>query len=138
MADGGVGGGVRRQIISVFGNEMEERDNLAVRLVPELEKRFKEIEFRVSDPTETLEPPSDPWVILDVGMGIEEVVVIEDLGDLDFVKGQSVHDYDVYMELRLKEKLGKLPKIKIILVPADWKEKPALRALVVVLKKIVC
>jgi hypothetical protein len=126
----------RKKVVSVFGNEMEEQDNLAVRLVPELEKRFKEIEFRISDPTETLEPPSDPWVILDVGMGIEEVVVIEDLGDLDFVKGQSVHDYDVYMELRLKEKLGKLPKIKILLIPSHMPKIDALRAVVAELNRL--
>jgi hypothetical protein len=52
-------------------------------------------------------------------MGIEEVVVIEDLAQLDYVRGQSVHDYDVYMELRLKEKLGELPKLRIILLPSE-------------------
>lgn len=112
--------------ITVFGNEVEGKDSLAVRLVPELKKRFKKINFQISDPTENVEPPSDPWIIIDVAVGINEVVVVEDLKKLDYVKGSSVHDYDVYMDLRLREKLGQLPSIKIILVPNDWDEKRAL------------
>lgn len=128
---------MKKRVVHVFGNELEEQDNLVVRLVPELRHRFKQVAFRISDPTESLEPSGDPWIILDVGMGIEEVVVVEDLDDLDSVKGQSVHDYDVYMELRLKEKLGKLPKVKIIIVPYRWQEKPALAALVSILSRFV-
>ena len=80
------------------------------------------------DPTENLEPPGDPWIILDVGMGIDEVVVVEDLKHLDRVKGQSVHDYDVYMELRLKEKLGQLPNVKVIIVPYDMSKDDAINS----------
>ena len=118
-----------QQVITVFGNETEVNDNLAVRLVPELKKKLPNIEFRIEDPTESLEPPSDPWIILDVGVGIDEVVVIEDLKKLDYVKGSSVHDYDVYMDLRLREKLGQLPKIKIILIPNNWAVRRAVEAL---------
>jgi hypothetical protein len=114
------------QIITVFGNETEEKDSLAVRLMPGLRKLFPSITFEVADPTENIEPPSDPWIILDVGMGIENVVVIEDLNQLDQVKGQSVHDYDVYMDLRLREKIGLLPNVKIILVPFEWEKERAI------------
>ena len=103
--------------VTVFGNPIEPQDNLAVKLVPELERRFKKIEFRIEDPTESLEPAGDPWVILDVAQGINEVTVIDNLNDLEGVRGSGAHDYDVYMELRLKEKLGQLPKIIIILLP---------------------
>jgi Ni,Fe-hydrogenase maturation factor len=108
-----------QKVVTVFGNEVYEPDSLAVRLVPELQKVLPEYEFQVMDPTETMEPPSDPWIILDVGMGIDEVVVIDNLSQLEQVKGQSVHDFDVYMELKLQEKLGKLPRIQLILVPED-------------------
>jgi hypothetical protein len=120
-------------IVTVFGNPTEILDNLAVSLVLDLQKRFPEIDFQIMDPTENLEPPSDPWIILDVGMGIEDVVVVEDLAQLELVKGQSVHDFDVYMELRLKEKLGKLPKIKIILVPMGMEKIQAREAVVRIL-----
>jgi hypothetical protein len=117
----------RKLIVSVFGNEVEEKDNLVVRLVPQLKKLLPQLDFHIADPTENIKPPSDPWIILDVGMGIDEVVVIEDLKQLDYVKGQSVHDYDVYMDLRLREKVGQLPKMKIILVPYEWEEERAIK-----------
>jgi len=114
--------------VTVFGNPIEPTDNLAVKLVPELERRFKNIEFKIEDPTESLEPAGDPWIILDVAQGIEDVTVIDNLKDLERVRGTGAHDYDVYMELRLKEKLGQLPKLKIILVPSDGDEEKALEA----------
>jgi hypothetical protein len=113
-------------IVTMFGNETEPQDNLAVKLVPQLKKRMANIEWRIEDPTESLEPPSDPWIILDVGLGIDKVTVVDDLKNLDYVKGLSVHDYDVYLDLRLKEKLGKLPKIRIILVPNTMNAKRAI------------
>lgn len=125
---------MKNKTVTVFGNEVDERDSLAVRLIPKLKKYLPEIDFVVADPTESLEPPSDPWVILDVGMGINEVVVIEDLNELDYVKGQSVHDFDVYMELRLKEKLGELPKIKVIIVPMGMDEEKTADKIAAILK----
>lgn len=114
-------------IITVFGNPVEPRDSVAVRLVPELKKRFKNIDFRIKDPTESLEPPSDPWIILDVAQGIDEVTVIEDLKDLEEIHGDSVHDYDVYLELKLKEKIGQLPRTKLILLPINMRSERALK-----------
>lgn len=126
-------GKMKRQVVTVFGNEIDAKDNLVVRLVPTLRTRMKNIEWRIEDPTESLEPAGDPWVILDVGVGIKEVVVIEDLKELDYVKGSSVHDFDVYMELKLRQKLGQLPKIKIILIPNQWEEEKTFEALVRIL-----
>lgn len=113
-------------VVIVFGNPVEPKDSLAVRLVPELKKKFPKIEFRIEDPTESLEPTGDPWVILDVAEGIDKVTVIDNLKDLEQIHGDSVHDYDVYMELRLKEKLGQLTKIKLILLPVDMHHERAL------------
>ena len=121
---------MKKQIITVFGNETEAKDNLAVRLVPDLQRRFPKIEFRINDPTESLEPPSDLWIILDVGQGIKEVTVVTGLKQLDYVKGSSVHDFDVYLELKLKEKLGKLRKICLILLPHDMEAQTAYKQVV--------
>lgn len=112
--------------ITVFGNEIELKDNLAVRLVPRLSKKFGKIKFIIQDPTESLEPVSKPWVILDTAVGIDRVVMVKKLTELDRVKGSSVHDFDVYMDLRLKEKLGRLPKVIIILIPYTYPENKAL------------
>jgi hypothetical protein len=117
-----------KRTITVFGNAEEPQDNLAVKLLPELKRRFRMIDFRIEDPTESLEPSGDPWIIIDVAQGINEVTVIDKLKDLEGMRGSSAHDYDVYMELRLKEKLGQLPKLKIILVPSDGDEENFLEA----------
>jgi hypothetical protein len=107
----------KKVVISVFGNELDEQDNTALLLLPKLKKLYPRISFEVQDPTESLEPSGDPWLILDTAIGIDHVTVVEDLNDLEFVKGSSVHDFDVYMELRLRAKIEKLPALKIILVP---------------------
>jgi hypothetical protein len=112
--------------ITVFGNELEDHDNLAVKLVPSLTKQFPQLKFVIQDPTENIEPPKEEWIILDVGIGISEVVIITKLSQLEQVKGSSVHDYDVYMDLRLREKLGQLPNLKIILIPNDGEIKSVL------------
>jgi hypothetical protein len=106
--------------ITVFGNELEPKDSLAVQLVPTLQKKFPDIGFVISDPTESLEPMGNPWIILDVAQDINDITIITDLKDLDQVPGSSAHDYDVYLDLRLKEKLGELPPLKLILVPNTW------------------
>lgn len=103
--------------ISVFGNELDEHDNTAIQLIPKLKQHFPQIEFVIQDPTESLEPLGDPWVIIDTAIGIDHVIMIDSLDDLEYVKGSSVHDFDVYMDLRLQAKLHPLPKLKIILIP---------------------
>lgn len=110
------------QIISVFGNELDDHDNTALQVLPLLKAQFPNIDFLIQDPTESIEPPADPWIILDTAIGIDHVITVEDLNDLEFVKGSSVHDFDVYMELRLQAKIKQMPKLKIILVPQGDEE----------------
>jgi hypothetical protein len=104
-------------IVTVFGNETEPNDSIALEIVPKLKMRFPTITFVIQDPTESIEPAGNPWIILDTAIGIDHVELVESLDDLEQVKGSSVHDFDVYMELRLQAKLKPLPKLKIILVP---------------------
>lgn len=108
---------MKKITVSVFGNEIDSHDNTALLCLPELKEKLPNIEFLVQDPTESLEPTGDPWIILDTANGIDHVMTIDSLNDLEYVKGTSVHDFDVYMELRLRAKLAPLPKLKIILVP---------------------
>lgn len=114
------------KVVTVFGNIVEEKDNLVVGLLAELKQRLIDVDFVVADPTEDLEPPTDPWIILDVGMGIDSVIVVDDLQQLEQIPGQSVHDFDVYLELRLREKIGRLPDIRIVIVPFDMDQRQAL------------
>jgi hypothetical protein len=123
--------------ITVFGNPIEPQDSLAVKLVPQLRQQYPEIEFQIADPTESLEPTGNPWIIIDVAIGINKVTVIEDLKDLEPLMGSGAHDYDVYMELRLKEKLGQLPAVKLLLIPAIWTTRQAIKNVVMTIKKII-
>ena len=104
-------------IVSVFGNETEALDNTALKLLPFLRKKLPHITFLIQDPTESIDSTGDPWIILDTAIGIDHVELVESLDDLEMVKGSSVHDFDVYMELRLQAKLKPLPKLAIILIP---------------------
>lgn len=102
--------------ISVLGNPDLKEDNAAIRLIPELKKKYPEAEIKVEDPAEGLKPVDD-WIIVDVCQGIKEVMVIEDLDKFESLRRVSVHDYEVAMELKLLKKLGKIKKLKIICVP---------------------
>jgi len=103
--------------VSVFGNEIDDHDNTAIQLLPLLRKALPQVDFQVQDPTESIEPAGNPWIIIDTAIGLDHVTMIDSLDELEFVKGSSVHDFDVYMELRLQAKLHPLPTLAIILVP---------------------
>ncbi len=108
---------MKKTLISVFGNEIDPADNTAVACLPFLKQKLPDIEFMLQDPTESLTPLGDPWIIVDTAIGIEHATMISSLDDLEHVKGSSVHDFDVYMDLRLRQKIEKLPDLRIILVP---------------------
>lgn len=114
--------------IYVFGNPIVKKDCLPLKLLPELEKRFPDIEFVVADPSETLNPSDDQWWILDSAEGIDDVVVLQDLSQIEIPKRFSAHDYDLSLDLKLLEKLGRLGKLKIIAIPQAMAEKEALLA----------
>lgn len=123
--------------VSVFGNPDIVEDNLAVKLVPGLRKKFPKIEFLVEDPSEGLKPPKDGvWVILDVAKGIDEVKVFSDLSKLETDRKTSLHDYDVATEIKLLRKIGKVEIVRIIAIPIGMKNEKALREIVNNLKKI--
>ena len=114
-------------------------------MVPELAKKFPEIEFRVEDPSEGLKPPDEGWwVILDVAKptspkataGQGEIMVFEDLNKLVTEKRVSLHDYDVSMELKLLKRIGKVNKLKIVAVPMEMGTKEAFRKIVRILEEI--
>ena len=107
----------KKYVISVFGNEVDNHDNTVIQLVPLLRVTFPQVNFLIQDPTESIEPAGDPWIILDTAIGIDHVTLVTSLGDLEHVKGASVHDFDVYMDLRLRAKISPLPALFIILVP---------------------
>jgi len=139
--------------VSVFGNADLKEDSLVVEMVPVLRKEFPEVEFKIEDPSEGLNPPScraclpamqnlarqapELWVILDVGKGVNGVKVFDDLGKLVDERRVSLHDYDVAMELKLLRKIGRVGKVKIIVAEMGMEREKAERAVIAELKKLV-
>lgn len=130
--------------IFVLGNPDLEGDDVAVRLMPRLKKQFPEIEFKHIDPLEGLgENPicrtsddrriydkksdqknNERIVIIDAVKGISKVKRFDDLAQfVSTHKRLTMHDFDLYDELILLQKLKKLPKIAIIGLPWGVSEK---------------
>lgn len=111
--------------IFVFGNPDMETDSLPLKILPQLEKELPEIDFQIKDPNEEFEIPEE-FVILDTVHGIDNVQVFSDLKSFSNHPHVSLHDFDLWSELRYLEKLGKLKKIKIIGIPPNISQKEAL------------
>lgn len=105
--------------ISVFGNPDLDKDNAAIKLIPQLKKQYPQAEIVVEDPAEGLKPAAD-WLIVDVCQGIKKLTVFRDLNQFEAKRRVSVHDYGLAMELKLLKKLGKIKKLKIMAVPVDF------------------
>jgi len=121
--------------VFVFGNADLPEDNLPIRLVSELQKKFPHIQFLVQDPNEEWEVP-EKLVVLDTVVGIKEVQVFDDLTKFQPPPRISMHDFDAYANLRLLQKLGKLKHITIIGISPLVKERLALRKVAFLLDKI--
>ncbi|OGJ21352.1 hypothetical protein A3K73_01255 [Candidatus Pacearchaeota archaeon RBG_13_36_9] len=116
--------GINMKIL-VFGNPLEEKDSLALKIVPRLRKEFPQAEFKEFDPTENLEAEikDGKLRILDVVQGINQVMVIKDIEQLKQDKIYSMHDFDLGFNLKLLKKIGKLKEVEIIGVPQEMREK---------------
>jgi len=125
--------------VLVFGNALVKQDNLALRLIPKLQKAFPEIEFKDFDPTENLEDEilGFKLKILDVVEGIDKVIKITDLNQLRTDKVYSMHDFDLGFNLKLLEKIGKLKEVEIIGLPQNMSESKALREIMEMLQKSI-
>jgi len=130
--------------IFVFGNPDLAGDNIALRILPKLRKKIPLIQFIHKDPLEnwTLdnEDPSgrrlndrqicdqeskkEKIIIIDAVKGISKVTMFDGLENFTAAhKRMTMHDFDLYDELALLQKLKKLPKVAIIGIPWGESEK---------------
>lgn len=109
--------------VLVFGNPLLKEDSLPLRLLPELRKRFRDIEFVVADPNDFDHAAE---LIIDTAKGLKGVVVIDDIGKLETGKVLSMHEMDLGQMLKLAAAAGLSKGVKIIAVPADASPKSAL------------
>ena len=103
--------------IFVFGNDIFPGDSTAVQLIPVLSKHFNKIDFIHADPTENWYKEEKELTILDTVVGIDNVTVFQSLDEFEEQARVTPHDYDVYVDLHLLMKIGKVKKLTIIGIP---------------------
>ena len=121
--------------IYVFGNPDLSADSLPLQILPELQKRFPQLQFEIKDPNEEWDSP-EILTIIDTVEGIEKVSVFDDLTKFAAAPRLTLHDFDALANLRYLQKLGTLKKIKIIGIPAKMRLDEALAAVSTELNKI--
>jgi Ni,Fe-hydrogenase maturation factor len=113
--------------IYVFGNPDLKMDSLPIRILPELRRKFPQIEFEIKDPNEEWENLPEELVIIDTTIGIEKITIFDSLEKFAPAPRVSMHDFDTLANLRYLKKLGKIKKVKIIGIPYDIKKSEAIK-----------
>ena len=103
--------------VYVFGNASSPSDSIPLKLLPALQKQFPTINFVHVDPTENWYKGEKQLVILDTVVGIQKPTIFNSLDAFDKQADITPHDYDVYMDLKLLQKIEKIQKITIIGIP---------------------
>lgn len=113
--------------IYIFGNPDLKFDSLPIKILPKLQKKFPAIKFKIKDPNEEWDFSEEYLYIIDTVVGIKKVAVFSDISIFKKSPAISLHDFDLYADLILMKKLGKLPanRIKIIGIPPDYNKEKA-------------
>lgn len=107
-----------KKVIFVAGNPLIEQDSLALRVAEKLKGKIRGIEFREIESLDALqEKEKRNLCIMDVCVGIKKVQLIESVNELQTAQPFSAHDFDLAMQLKVLQKMGKLGKVKIIAIP---------------------
>lgn len=109
-----------KKIIYLVGNLLVEEDSLPIKLKPELQKAFPDVEFREYDPTEDLPEDSEDLIIIDTVEGLKEPRVFDDIDAFASQTAYSMHDFDLGWALKLYKKLRMFKTIKIIGIPLNF------------------
>ena len=110
-----------KKVIFVAGNPLIEQDSLALQVAEKLKGKIRGIEFREIESLDALqEKEKQNLCIMDVAAGIKKVQLSQDIEKLQTKQPISGHDFDLAMQLRLLQKIGKLGKVEIIAVPENY------------------
>lgn len=112
-----------RQKIYCPGNPLLSEDSLPILLKGKLSAKFPQFEFVEFDPTEDEINDTYP-VFIDSVLGINKIIILTNLDNIEASPRNSVHDYDLMVELLLLKKLKKIKGFTIIGVPAPIKSGP--------------
>lgn len=123
--------------IYVFGNPLLSFDSMPIKLIPELEKKFPQIEFVSKDPNENLKPINKKLIIIDTIANTNKVVIVNDLNKIRTNKIYSAHDFDLGLNIRILQKIGELEKVTILGIPPEIKKRKAILELSDLIKKYI-
>lgn len=124
-----------KRTVYVLGNPILKQDAIPVKLLPILRKQFPNIQFVQWDPTEGLPTLTDEHlIILDSVIGLKAVTVFSDLKHFALTPRVSAHDYDLTIDLGILKKLGKLPPLTLIGIPAEGKKNTVTREVIKILQ----
>ncbi len=121
--------------VFAFGNPDLALDSLPLRILERLRRDLPSVSFSHKDPNESWELGPDA-VILDTVVGLAEPRIFHGLEDFEHAPRMTVHDFDLYAELRLRQKIGHLPKLTIIGLPPQITEHDAVAAVGRLLKTL--
>ncbi|MBI4360073.1 MAG: hypothetical protein HY564_03190 [Candidatus Jacksonbacteria bacterium] len=107
-----------KKAIYLVGNSIVPKDAMPFKIKPFLQKAFPNIRFIPFDPTEDF--PNDPHpIFIDTAINLVSPRLFTGASEFEPFSSRklSVHDFDFYTELALREKLGEKRKYSIIGVP---------------------
>lgn len=126
------------RVIYVFGNDDVQQDSLPGKLIPHLKQQFPDINFIHADPTENWHQGEKNIVIIDTVEGIKDVTLFDSLDSFQQQTNQtSLHDYDVYTDIALMKKIGKITLAKIIGVPIGKQSNKVLNDVSPLIKRVL-
>lgn len=125
-----------RKTVYVLGNPIELLDKPAIRLLPQLRKTFKGINFLRYDPTEELQPQDKDLIIIDTVLGIKKVTKFNGLNRWIRSPRVTAHDYDLPLTLGILKKLRKIKKIIIIGIPGKGEKTKIIKGIKKILDSI--
>lgn len=104
-------------IVLYFGNEMVPEDSAAIEAVSRIKNRLPDVDFvYCASPEEILLYKNQDVVILDVAKGIDTPKEIG-LEEIRVTRIAGLHDFDLGFFLKFLKKAGRLPRLKIVVVP---------------------
>lgn len=104
--------------IYLLGNPLLDCDSMPLKLKPYLQKTLPDVEFLEFDPTEDW-PDESPLIFIDTVINIKEPKLFTSLDQFaqSDTLNLSMHNFDFYTELRLRQKVGLCKKFYVIGTP---------------------
>lgn len=120
-----------KKTVYVLGNPLINIDSLPIKLLPKLRLLCPQIHFEILDPTEEIQlKNTQDLILIDSVIGIDKVTIFHDLDFFAYSPRVTIHDYDLPINLKLMQKLGKIKKFTIIGVPANGNKQKILNEII--------